>query len=158
MNQALHPWHDDDPISRETLRLEDIGKPLAFAIAGHHRHAILILDAFGIIRFATTRLLFGWPDEELPDNHLRSLIPTLPVREDTPGYNVAYVRLAFAGQGWQSHCAISADGSVFPVALSVRALPIGRSYALLMAIREMNAIRMTGPSPRPWWRWAETCA
>jgi hypothetical protein len=130
-----------DFVSRQTLRLEDIGQPLAVALAGHHRHAVLIADAAGLIRFASTRQLFGWSDQELPGTHLQWLIPTLPVRENTPGYNVAYVRMAFATQDWQPQSAAAADGDEVPVEVSVRILPIGRSYALLIAIRELPARR-----------------
>ena len=79
------------------------GEPPAATVAGHHRHAILILDVSGIIRFSATRRLFGRSDDELTDSHLQWFIPTLPMRENTPGYNVAYVRLAFAERGWQRH-------------------------------------------------------
>jgi hypothetical protein len=136
MTDALRRWQEGVSTCGQMIQPEDIDEPLAAAIAGHYRHAVLILDACGIVRFATTRRLFGRSDQELPDVHLQSLIPTLPVRDSTPGYNVAYLRLTFADQGWQSHCAVSVDRGRFPVELSVRTLAMGRSYALLVAIRE----------------------
>jgi hypothetical protein len=137
-------WCEDEPISSETLRPEDIGNPLAYHIAGHQRHAVLILDASGVIRFASTRQMFGRPDEDLSDTPLRSLVPTLPVRPSTPGYNIAYVRLTFADQNWRRFNAVSIDRGTFPVELSVRTLFMGRSYALLVAIREVPATRAEG--------------
>jgi hypothetical protein len=116
--------------------VEEIGKPLAHAIAGHHRHAILILDASGVVRFATTRSMFGWSDHELPEAQIQALIPGVPIRQATPGYNVAYARLAFADSAWQRYVAVSTSGSGIPVDLKLRALPIGHGYALLAAIRE----------------------
>lgn len=97
----------------------------------------MILDASGVIRFAATGSLFGWSDEELSGGLLQSLLPALPLRQSTPGYNVAYMRMAFADQSWQRHCAVAADGSELCVELFVRPLPIGRSYAFLTAVREI---------------------
>jgi hypothetical protein len=114
-----------------------IGQPLAFALSGHPRHAILIVEASGYIRFAATRNLFGWSDEELPGSSLQSLLPTLPIRSNTPGYNIAYVRMTFEDRSWKSHRAVRADGKALPVELSVHTLPIGRSYAWLVVVREM---------------------
>lgn len=139
MTHVPSTWQDGSIPSGETLRPEDIGKPLAATMAGHHRHAILILDVNGVIRFASTRRLFGCADEQLSDSHLQTLIPTLPMRESTPGYNIAYVRLAFADEGWRRHRAVSADRGAIPVEVSVRPLAIGRSYALLAAVREVHA-------------------
>lgn len=130
--------HDQATRASGLLRPEDFGRPLAASIAGHHRHAILILDVNGTIRFAATRDIFGYADEELIDRHLDSLLPTLPLRKTTPGYNVAYVRVAFADRGWHRHRAVGANRAAFPIEVSVRALPIGRSYAFLAAIREMQ--------------------
>jgi len=152
MIYALSTWQERDALSGDTLRAEDIGKPLASTIAGHHRHAILILDAYSIIRFATTRRLFGHSDEELPETPLKSLIPTLPMRPSTPGYNVAYARLAFADQIWQSHRAVSRERRTFPVELCVRTLPMGRSFTLLAAVREVrpvNSINAIAPRRIP---------
>jgi hypothetical protein len=130
---ALH----ENQYSGETLRPEQVGAPLAYAIGGHQRHAVLIVDAQGIIRFATTRQIFGWTDEALTDSPLQSLIPSLPVRKATPGYNIAYARLSFAEQGWQCHRALSVDGLEFPVELSVQTIPVDRSFAMLIAVREV---------------------
>jgi hypothetical protein len=140
VTEYLPPWHGQGGVSGKSLRLADIAKPLAFSLAGNQRHAILIVDACGIIRFAVTRELFGWSDEELSEIHLPLLVPSLPFREATPGYNVAYARLTFADRGWQPHRAVGADGNEFPVELSVHTVPIGRSYALLFAIRETPAV------------------
>lgn len=78
-----------EPSRMPNLQSDAIGKPLAHAIAGHHRHAILILDAVGVVRFAATRTMFGLHDDELPDTHIQEMIPGVPIREATPGYNVA---------------------------------------------------------------------
>ena len=127
---------------------EDIGKPLAATIAGHHRHAILILDARGVIRFAATRGMFGRSDEDLVDRHLQSVVPTIPLRRTTPGYNVAYVRLNFAERGWQRHRAASAGRGGFSAEISLRPLAIGHSYAFLAAVREARAGERIGASRR----------
>lgn len=132
--------HDQEIETGNPPRPEDIGKPLAATVAGHHRHAILILDVNGIVRFAATRRMFGRADEELLDHHVHSLVPSVPLRPTTPGYNIAFVRLAFARRGWHRHRGLYADRSVFPVEVSIRPLPIGRSYALLVAIREVHAV------------------
>lgn len=136
---ALRSWLQAHQDSGATLDPELIGAPLAYALGGHQRHAVLIVDALGVIRFATTRQIFGWDDAALTDTPLQALIPSLPVRENTPGYNVAYVRLSFAGQGWQRHRALCADGRELRVELSVRMIPVGRSFAMLVAIREVCA-------------------
>jgi PAS domain S-box-containing protein len=142
MTETQRLWHgqgsERNPVCGEKLRQDDIiGRPLAFALAGHSRHAILIVEPSGYIRFATTRNLFGWSDEELPGSSLQALIPTLPIRSNTPGYNIAYVRMSFDNQSWKLHRALRVDGKELPVEMSVRIVPIGRSYALLVAIREI---------------------
>ena len=131
----------------DLLRTEDIGKPLAATVAGHHRHAILIMDINGNIRFAATRGMFGRSDDELLDIHLQKLIPSVPLRATTPGYNVAYVRLAFAERGWHRHRMAAGGRGNRQVDISVRALSIGHSYALLAAIREVPMDRAGGAPP-----------
>jgi hypothetical protein len=140
MTNLQNAWHDLDTQAGNLPRPEDIGKPLAATFAGHHRHAILILDVGGIIRFAATRGLFGRADEDLVNVQLQSLVPSLPLRESTPGYNVAYVRLAHTDRAWHRHRAVCAGRDAFPVDVSARILPIGRSYALLAAIREVRSL------------------
>jgi PAS domain S-box-containing protein len=141
MTETKHLWDDQGReygrVFGKKLRQDDIARPMAFALTGHPRHAIMIIEASGQIRFATTRNLFGWSDEKLSGSSLQSLIPTLPIRSDTPGYNIAYVRMTFSDQIWKFHRALRADGKELPVELSIRPLPIGRSYALLVAVREM---------------------
>jgi hypothetical protein len=134
-----HLQIDQEIRAGDPPRPEDIGKPLAATLAGHHRHAILILDVQGTVRFAATRGMFGRADEELLDLHLHALVPSLPLRATTPGYNIAFVRLAFADRHWHRHRGLYAGQRVFPVEVSIRALPMGRSYMLLAAIREVRA-------------------
>jgi len=134
------PTIDAEARPGDRLLPEDIGKPLAATVAGHHRHAIMIVDVNGIIRFAATRGMFGCADEELTDNSLATLIPTLPMREKTPGYNIAFVRLNFADRAWRRHRAVSADRGAIPVEVHARPLPIGRSFALLVAVREVHSV------------------
>jgi hypothetical protein len=126
-------------VADDASRPEDIGQPLAATVTGNHRHAIFILDACGTIRFAATRRMFGRTDEELVDRHVQSLVPSMPLRKTTPGYNIAYVRLAFAERRWQRHRAVSCGRGAFAVEVSVRPLAIGNSYALLAAMREAHA-------------------
>lgn len=139
MTSLQRAWQDHEIQGGDWPRPEDIGKPLAAAVAGHHRHAILILDVSGMVRFAATRGLFGRPDEELLDRPMQELVPTVPLRANTPGYNIAYVRLAFADRRWYRHQGAAAGCGTFPVEMSIRALSIGRSYALLAAVREVRA-------------------
>ncbi|MFO1319351.1 MAG: diguanylate cyclase [Burkholderiales bacterium] len=74
----------------------------------------VLLDGGGRISFANAVAaeLFGQPLTELIDLPIAALIPDLPLRDGTPGYNAAFVRFWFADGRWVPfRCADGARGT-----------------------------------------------
>lgn len=103
---------------------------------------VMVLDAKGCIQYCNDPAFFGFSEDELWGQSITGLISALPLRERTPGYNVAYVRFAFGHPApqWLRKTAKVADGKMVPVDLFVRAVPVGRGYCLLAAIRPIQEL------------------
>ncbi|MDD5250684.1 MAG: hypothetical protein PHY45_17030 [Rhodocyclaceae bacterium] len=96
---------------------------------------LLLLDARGRIQYCGNRDSFLRNDAEMTGKPIAALIPDLPLHEGTPGYNVAYVRFAFANERWRRHLAAAADGVLWPVDVFLRTVSIERSYSLVGLLR-----------------------
>lgn len=71
--------------------------------------------------------------EIIPDPtgaQIRELLPALPLRQDTPGYNVAYIRMSFHGGRWQGHEMRLRNGASAPVRLQIHTISLERGYCL----------------------------
>lgn len=66
-------------------------------------HATLILDLSGRIRYcsAAAGQLFRRHPAEMIGGPIAALLPELPIRADTPGYNLAYAIFWFSSAGWR---------------------------------------------------------
>lgn len=118
-----HPDHD-----KTFLAVPDAADRL------HPVEILLVLDARARIQYCSEGLPFGHSEKEIIERPINSLIPDLPLRELTPGYNIAYVRCSFANNAWQRHL-IAADDRQLPVDLHLRTLPVAGGYCLLGLMR-----------------------
>jgi hypothetical protein len=85
---------------------------------------IFILDVRGRIQFCSAPSLFAGADGNLLGHSIMHLVPTLPLREDTLGYNIAYVRFSFSKDQWQSHTVRTANGFLQDADVSLRPIPL----------------------------------
>lgn len=85
-------------------------------------HALLILDDKGRIQFCGDPVLLGNDDSTVVIGMPVSLfIPTLSLRERTPGYNLAYVDFWFAGNVWRRHEVRTRQGLTCHLDVTLRA-------------------------------------
>lgn len=101
---------------------------------------VMVLDAKGCVQYCSDPGFFSLSDEEMWGMPVAELVSPLPLRERTPGYNIAYVRFAFGHPQprWLRKTAKVAAGKLANVDVFVRALPVGRGYCLLMALRPVT--------------------
>lgn len=107
----------------------DAGETIAF-----------ILDARGRIQFCSNPVSFANSEHALLGKSILQLIPGLPLRETTPGYNIAYVRFTFSKNQWQRHTIKIADESLQQADISLKPIPLERGYCLLGLIKLQQQI------------------
>lgn len=109
------------------------------------KNGLIILDARGRIQFCSDHPLFADGRGRLLGHSIMHLVPGLPLREATPGYNIAYVRLSFSEQEWQRQTVMTAGGSFRDADVSLRLIPLERGYCLLGRIRLCDARGLDTP-------------
>lgn len=106
---------------------------------GRHTDAdpktVFILDARGRIQFCSDSAIFAGNENSLLGHPITSLVPGLPLREATPGYNIAYVRFSYEGGQWHRYAVRTAAGSLQEAHVSLKPIPLERGYCLLSVIR-----------------------
>lgn len=100
----------------------------------HPMEILLVLDARARIQYCSEGHPFQHHEEDIVERPINILIPGLPLREGTPGYNIAYVRCSFANNVWQRHL-IDANDHLLPIDLHLRTLPVAGGYCLLGLLR-----------------------
>lgn len=113
--------------------------------SGHHERrlpgeqAVLILNASGAIQFCSNAAahLFDGTSDEMLGRPISSLIPAIPLRIVTPGYNVAYARFWSAQHGWRRFGRAGRDGQTVPVEVALKAAQRQQDgpYALVVSLR-----------------------
>jgi PAS domain S-box-containing protein len=103
-------------------------------------HGIVVVDTQGFIRFcsAAAAQAFGWSCDKVSGKPIASLVPKLPLRAGTPGYNLAYALFWFPGQLWRAVEGRDCDGRVVPLEISVSAARIDGKHQLLLALRRIR--------------------
>lgn len=96
---------------------------------------LLMLDARGHVQFCSEPDALQRPEAEVVGRHVADLIDGMPLRPTTPGYNVAWVRFAFAGETRRRLELRLPSGGVRPVDVGVRPLRMDRSHCLLVQLR-----------------------
>lgn len=95
---------------------------------------LLVLDARARVQYCSEGHPFQCNEGNIAERPINSLIPGLPLRAGTPGYNIAYVRCSFANNVWQRHL-IAANDRLLPIDLHLRTLPVAGGYCLLGLMR-----------------------
>lgn len=105
--------------------------------------ATMLLDASGRICHAN-----GWMADRFDAAALRrdavpvtDLVPELPLRAGTPGYNTAYVRFWFAGGRWVPFDCVDAGGEVCRIDLSIEECCLADRRGFLLMARRVPTTR-----------------
>ncbi len=96
---------------------------------------MFILDARGRVQFCSDPLPFASPGEGLIGQSFRQLVPGLPLRERTPGYNVAYTRFSFGDDRWRRLPVKTVNDTFALAEIRVTPIPIEHGHCLLGLVR-----------------------
>lgn len=107
---------------------------------------VFIFDAHGRTRFCSDPSAFVAKGGDVVNTPISLLLPDLPLRENTPGYNIAYVRLAFCDGQWQQHAIRTADDRLQPAEICLKPIPLDRNFCLVGLVRLQHADEMRHPS------------
>lgn len=113
---------------------------------------LLLLDARGFVRYCSDADALQRLPVDLVGRPVDELIVGLPLRHQTPGYNVAYVRFAFRDAATRPMALKLPSGGTRPVMVGVEPLWMDRGYCLLVKMRficEAAGI-LECHSGRPW--------
>lgn len=127
-----------------TAGFEPVRGPVAPDNAGAatspESHGIVVIDTHGVVSFcsAAAARAFGTDAERLAGKPIASLVPQLPLRSGTPGYNLAYALFWFPDQLWRAVEGRDGDGRVVPLEISVSAARIDGKHQLLLALRRIG--------------------
>ena len=113
-------------------QLQGIPASTALAIEG----SMAVLDKYGIISFSTQAMseMFKCSQHELKGRDIASLIPGLPLKTLTPGYNLSFANY-WGNKGkllkFKGH---SANGERFPLVVSLNKLSIDNTSFILLQL------------------------
>lgn len=99
--------------------------------------ATLILNHAGQIRLCSLAAgqLFGYDVSKVIDLHISALIPDLPLRGNTPGYNLAYAQFHPHDTHWRQLQGRDAAGRRFPLSISIDYLKLDRGRGFVLNIQ-----------------------
>ena len=131
-----------------SARLSDYPAAKGMLKARKHAEVMLVLDPLGKIIYcdAAASELFGASSHQLLGRAIRALIPNLPLREQTPAYNLAY-RVFWAAQGaWLRFLARDAQGGKFRLRVALGRGDAGTQQSILLRLRAARrSVRATLP-------------
>jgi diguanylate cyclase (GGDEF)-like protein/PAS domain S-box-containing protein len=99
----------------------------------------LVLDADARVRYCSPGAyeLFGRNAADLIGGAITSLIPDLPLRAGTAGYNLAYVGF-HAGRGWRRSVALDGAGRELALDLTVDKMELGAAQGIVLTARRAS--------------------
>ncbi|HUW28202.1 MAG TPA: diguanylate cyclase [Sulfuriferula sp.] len=100
----------------------------------HQGRALLLLDENGTIKYCSPAVVsgFGAGMQALIGQPVTNLLPELPVRQGTPGYNLAYASFQFRDGQWLAFSGQDSQGRKLRLEATLMALELdGRSLLLL---------------------------
>lgn len=100
-----------------------------------NEQVVFIFDARGQMQYCSAPRIFTAATDGLLGQHISQLLPAFPLRKSTPGYNLAYVRFAFADDCWQRHEIKTADGSLRQAKIHLQVVTLDRGHCLLGLVR-----------------------
>ncbi|WP_181358905.1 PAS domain S-box protein [Pseudothauera lacus] len=99
--------------------------------------ALIVLDKYARIRFCSlaAERIFGHRAHEVLGTEVTALIPGLPLRNNTPGYNLAYA--TFQRGNGLSHCFLGrhASGGEFALDVALATTRLQGKHGLVVALR-----------------------
>lgn len=101
-------------------------------------NVFFVLDPWGRFRYLSTMESSSGDGAGLIGQPISRLVPALPLREKTPGYNIAFARFSFAGDRWQSYDVRMPDATLLPAKICLWPLLIGHGHCLLGLMRLFN--------------------
>lgn len=122
------------------------------SVATAPEDASLILDIRGHIRFCSAPVgqLFGCDVSHLMGVSINMLIPGIPLRTQTPGYNLAYVSFCASDGEWRACRGLHATGEHVLLETLVDSTTMERESGFVVALRRPLVFAAEPmPSPRP---------
>jgi diguanylate cyclase (GGDEF)-like protein/PAS domain S-box-containing protein len=100
------------------------------------QNATLLLDAGGLVRWCSeaAREMLGLPVHRVIDRPIAEFTPALPLNEDTPGYNAAYVAFSFGEDQLRACQLIDGAGQPFDADVAVSPTKIGEARGFVVAL------------------------
>ncbi|MBS0352396.1 MAG: diguanylate cyclase [Proteobacteria bacterium] len=119
------------------LPLPDMGYNVRNRVPPLPDSATLILNQGGQIRLCSLAAgqLFGYEISRVIDMHINALIPDLPLRGNTPGYNLAFAHFTPGGTRWRRFHGRDAAGRRFPVSITIDYLKLDRGRGFVLNIQ-----------------------
>lgn len=108
---------------------------------------LLILDARGRIQFCSDAAAVGRPTAEIAGKPVTDFIAGLPLRPNTPGYNIAFVRFAYADEARRRLTLKLPSGDTRPVDVAVRPIMVDRGHCLLVQLDFARTSAMPAAEP-----------
>lgn len=108
------------------------------------KKVMFVLDARGRIQYWSTPESLSNAGNALLGQPIRHLVPHLPLRDKTPGYNIAFARLSFAEDQWLPYHVRMADTSLHPAEIHLKTIPLERGFCLLGLARLQEQERYSG--------------
>lgn len=104
--------------------------------AAHAEPALAVLNKQGIVRFSNPAMarLFGCSHEDLDGREVGTLLPGLPIRKRTPGYNLAFAEFCGRQAGGLDIVGCSPTGMSIPVKVALRKVRIDRNDLILLGL------------------------
>lgn len=98
--------------------------------------ATVVLDAAGTVRCcnAAADALFGVGSGNLVGRELAALVPGVPIRPETPGYNVAYATFSAGCGNVRDALVRRPDGSALPVNIRFEHQQASNSRSIMMVL------------------------
>jgi hypothetical protein len=96
----------------------------------------IVLDKFGVVRYsgAAVALIVGREDTALRDRPVQDLLPGLPLKTATPGYNIAYLTFWARSRRTLHTWAETGDGGQVLCDLVPHALRLDEQYVFVIEI------------------------
>ena len=99
--------------------------------------AAMVLDKSGTVCYchADAARLFHASAHTLVGRHVRELIPGLPFKPRTPGYNVAYAAFWASEEAQHGFCGVDSQGRAFGIRVAVDRLELEKRHQILLRLQ-----------------------
>jgi hypothetical protein len=99
--------------------------------------AAMVLDKSGTVCYchADAARLFHASAHALVGRHVRELIPDLPFKPRTPGYNVAYAAFWANEEAQHGFCGVDSQGRAFGIRVAVDRLELEKRHQILLRLQ-----------------------